>query len=406
MPRFSYEVLTGEGRTLKGEMDGDSASTVVTELQNAGHLPASVQEVSNSKWAQLLRRDLFSGPQLTNRELALATQELATLLNAGMPLDRSLSMLIDLAGAKRSKRLFAAVLEKVRSGKSLAEAIAVQDGAFPPLYVNMVRAGESGGALDVTLKRLAEYLNKSQAARDAVLSALTYPAILMVVAGLSLTLVLTVVLPQFEPLFREAGSSLPLSTRVVMAVGGFVQTYWWLGILLIIAGVWAFREALKLPAYALRWHRLLLRLPLLGDHIKKIETARFSRTLGTLVSNGVSLPAALTLSRETLVNRVLFDDVKKITTRLKEGGGLSLPFATSGLFPSLAIHLMRVGEETGRLDEMLLKIADIYDHEVQKTTERLLALLTPALTIGLGVTIAGIIASVLVALLSINDLVQ
>jgi general secretion pathway protein F len=404
MATFRYEALNEAGGVMSGEMDGTTAAAVIAQLQDSGYLPIGAREIKAGDLGSWLRRDLLGQRRLSRRDLGTATQELATLLKAGLPLDRALDMLVELSESKRAQTLFAAVLEKVRGGASLADAIAAQGEGFPPLYVNMIRAGETGGALDVTLLRLSDYLAKSHAARETVKSALVYPIILVCIAGLSLTIVLTVVLPQFKPLFQDVGVALPWSTRIVMGIGDAVHDFWWVGGLVIVAGVVGFRRAMAVPSVRLRWHRFLLRLPLIRDLVAKTDTARFARTLGTLATNGVPLPTALALSRETLANGVLADAVSEVTTRLKEGEGLSVPLAQAGCFPRLATQLMRVGEETGRLDEMLLNVADVFDREVQRTTERLLAIMTPALTILLGMAIAGIIASVLVALLAVNDL--
>jgi general secretion pathway protein F len=405
---FRYEALTAAGDRTAGEIEGVSRAAVIAKLQDSGYLPIGADEIRTGNLRRWLGRELFEGggARLAGRHLAVATQELATLLKAGLPLDRALDMLVELAEAKRVRTVFAAVLEQVRGGASLADAMHAQGTAFPPLYVTMVRAGERGGALDATLARLADFLAKSHATREAVKSALVYPAILVVVAGLSLVIVLTVVLPQFKPLFHDAGAALPLPTQIVMAVGDVVQDVWWIALLAIAAASLGFRRALAtIPSFALSWHRLLLfRVPLVRTLIAKTETARFARTLGTLAANGVTLPSALTLSRETIANRAMAGAVDDVVTRLKEGEGLAAPLAGTGVFPRLATQLMRVGEETGRLDEMLLNVADIFDREVQRTIERMLVLLTPALTIGLGMMIAGIIASVLLAILSVNDL--
>lgn len=403
MPSFHYEAMTASGRLVSGEMEGTDDSDVIRHLQNDGYLPIRAREVRRGlrEW---LNQDLFKDRRLSQKELAIATQELSTLIKSGMPLDRALDMLITLSESRRLRALLTGVLDRVRDGSGLADALEAQGKAFPPTYINMVRAGEAGGALDTTLARTADFLAKSYATRESVKSALIYPAVLVVVAGLSLFIVLTVVLPQFKPLFRDAGAALPLSTRIVMATGDFVGHYWWLGGLVGLGLLVSFRQALRTPSFAMRWHRLLLRVPLVGSLIAKAETARFCRTLGTLTANGIALTTALKLGRDTLSNRVMVRAVDRVATRMKEGEGLSQPLAETAAFPKLATHLMRVGEETGQLETMLLRVAEVFDAEVQRATERLLALLTPALTIGLGMTIAGIIASILVALISVNDL--
>jgi general secretion pathway protein F len=295
------------------------------------------------------------------------------------------------------------VQEKVRGGSSLADALEAQ-GAFSRFYLNMIRAGEAGGALEVVLKRLTEFLERSQALRETVTSALIYPIILLSVSALSVIILLTFVVPQFQQLFADAGRALPLATQIVIAVGDGFRHYWWVGAMLIVLLVAILRQQLSQPVSRARWDRWFLSLPLFGDFIAKVETARLSRTLGTLLGNGVSLLNALTIVRETLTNQVLATALGEVAEHVKTGRGLAEPLLEAGSFPKLAVQMIRVGEETGQLQEMLLQVADTYDGEVQTAVKRMLTLLEPALILGLGVIIAGIIMSILVAILSLNEL--
>jgi general secretion pathway protein F len=279
-----------------------------------------------------------------------------------------------------------------------------QSSVFSRFYLNMIRAGEAGGSIEVVLARLAEFMERSKALQDSVTSALIYPLILLGVSGLSVVILLTFVVPQFQQLFADAGKALPLATQVVIAVGDGFRRYWWVGLLVIVGLVLTVQQQLSRPQTRYRWDGLLLRAPLLGDLVAKVEMARFARTLGTLLGNGVSLLAALAIVKETLTNQMLASALGDVAENLKAGQGLAEPLLAAGTFPKLAIHMIRVGEETGQLQEMLLQVADTYDGEVQSTVKRLLALLEPVLILGLGVIIAGIIMSILVAILSLNDL--
>jgi general secretion pathway protein F len=381
MPTYRYKAVGPSGDVIAGEMEAANQSAVVERLQELGHLPVRADEVKEGAAAGWLTRDLFAHRRVPRKAVGLVTRELATLLGAGVPLDRSLEILIDLADKEAVRKLLVRVLDGVRGGSSLAEAMAAQGGGFPPFYISMVRAGESGGALDSVLARLADFLEKSQALRENIRSALIYPAILLVMAGASVVVLLTVVVPEFKPLFEDAGEALPAATRVIVAVGEVFARSWWAMGLAVVALAWLLRRQLANPSFRYRWDGLALRLPLFGDLVKKIQLARLSRTLGTLLQNGVALLGAL-----------------------KEGQGLAGPMTATQVFPDLALHLVRVGEETGQLEDMLFKLADIYDREVERTVQRLLALLVPILTIGLGILIAVIIASVLVAFLSVNEL--
>jgi general secretion pathway protein F len=287
---------------------------------------------------------------------------------------------------------------------SLANALGEEEDTFPPYYSTMVRAGEASGALDVVLGRLAEFLEKSQKLRETVKTALYYPIFLLMMALISIVILLTIVVPQFKPLFESAGSALPVSTQILVGVGDFVRGYGWLIVLGLVATYFLVRRYLATGEGRRRWDGFLLGLPFIGGLLTKVEVARFSRTASTLLQNGVSLLPALGIVRDTLSNSVIASSIDSIATRLKEGRGLAEPLAATELFPRLVIHLVRVGEETGQLEDMLAKLADIYDEEVGRTTARLLALLVPVLTIGMGVMVAAIIGSILTAILSVNTL--
>ncbi|CDI02631.1 Type II secretion system protein [Candidatus Competibacter denitrificans Run_A_D11] len=404
MPRYRYEAVDASGEVLRDEMEAPSQEAVIAQLRDGGLLPLSVAEAKGGFLRGALGQPLFSKRRaLSRKAVTLITQQLASLLSAGMPLDRALTILISVSEDEHTKPLLERVQEKVRGGSTLADALEAQ-GVFSRFYLNMVRAGEAGGALETVLKRLTEFLERSQALRETVTSALIYPIILLSVAALSVIILLTFVVPQFQRLFADAGKALPLATQIVIAVGDGFRHYWWVGLIVIGLIVTVARQRLSQPENRLRWDRRLLRIPLLGDLIAKVETARLSRTLGTLLGNGVSLLNALTIVRETLSNRVLANALGEVSEHTKTGRGLAEPLLETGNFPKLAVQMIRVGEETGQLQEMLLQVADTYDNEVQTAVKRLLMLLEPALILGLGVIIAGIIMSILVAILSLNEL--
>jgi general secretion pathway protein F len=404
VPRYRYEAVDAAGETLRDELEAPTPDAAVEQLRDRGLLPLSVNEAKGGLFRGGLGQPLFSKRRaLSRKAIGLFTQQLASLLGAGMPLDRALTILIGVAEDEQSKTLLERVQEKVRGGSALADALEAQ-GAFSRFYLNMIRAGEAGGALETVLKRLNEFLERSQALRETVTSALIYPTILLTVAALSVIILLTFVVPQFERLFADAGKALPLATQIVIAIGNGFQHYWWAGLLVIGLIVMTVRRQLSQPENRARWDHWLLRLPLIGDLIAKVETARLSRTLGTLLGNGVSLLNALTIVRETLSNQVLAVALGEVAEHAKTGRGLAEPLLETGNFPKLAVQMIRVGEETGQLQEMLIQVADTYDGEVQTAVKRLLTLLEPVLILGLGVVIAAIIMSILVAILSLNEL--
>lgn len=404
MPRYRYEAVDASGEVVRDELDAATLDAAIARLRDQGLLPLTVNEAKSGFLRGGFGQPLFSKRRaLSRKTIALLTQQLASLLHAGMPLDRALTILIGVTEDEQAKPVLERVQEKVRGGSSLADALEVQ-GVFSRFYLNMVRAGEAGGALDVVLKRLTEFLERSQALRETVTSALIYPIILLSVSALSVIILLTFVVPQFQRLFADAGKALPLATQIVIAVGDGFRYYWWVGAILFVLLSAVARQQLSRPESRARWDDWFLRLPLFGDLIAKVETARLSRTLGTLLGNGVSMLNALTIVRETLSNQVLAGALGEVAEHVKTGRGLADPLLEAGRFPKLAVQMIRVGEETGQLQEMLLQVADTYDGEVQTAVKRLLTLLEPALILGLGVIIAGIIMSILVAILSLNDL--
>jgi len=402
MPLFTYKAVTPAGETLNGEMEAPNADLVVAHIQEMGNIPVQAREVSSG----FRFETLFRGRQgLTQREVGDLTGQLATLLGAGLPLDRSLGILVDLAENERVEKTLSKIRDRVREGVSLSEALEERHGIFSRFYINMVRAGEMGGALDQTLSRMSEYLERAKELKDGVVSALIYPALLVILAIASLMLLMVYVIPQFTPMFEDFGGELPWLTRVVILVGDVLKNFWWGIIGIVVLVVLWFRRQMQKPASRLRWDGRFLRTKWLGDAIAKIEMARLARTTGTLLVNGVPLLSAISIARNVMTNTVLREDVGEAAKKVKTGAPLARALNESGHFPRLALQMINVGEETGQLDEMLLKVANTYDREVRTTIDRIMAMLVPALTLGLAAIIGVIVMSVLMAILSINELV-
>ena len=405
MAAFRYRAVTAGGELHEGQIEAANREVAVARLQAGGSYPISVErDREAADGARKATPVLRFGERASSKDLATFTRELSTLLASGMPLDRSLVVLGEITPSRRLKANVFGALDRIRGGMPFADALQAQGRTFSWLYISMVRAGEAGGTLDSVLDRLADYLEKAQELRETVISALIYPAILLFVAVGSLLLLLTQVVPQFTELFRDSGAALPTSTLVVIAVGDWTREWWWLTMLAIAVGIACFRIALRTPAIRLAWHRLVLSIPITGSLVRKVEVARVSRTLGTLLSNGVVLLTALRIARETITNQAIGDGFGRLTESIKQGRGLAEPLGTSGLFPPLAVHMIRVGEETGQMEAMLTRVADVYEREVTLAIKRALALLEPILILLLGLIIAGIIVSVLLAVLSINEL--
>jgi len=397
MPIFYYKAVNSSGEIQEGEMSAKDQQMVISRLQKQGFTP--------------IRADLLNSGQQTKNtqkikqdDIAMFTDELSTLLNAGMPLDKAFETLIDLAEKQAVQDMLISVRDDIRGGSSLADAFEAREGIFSRFYINMIKAGEIGSALDKVLIRLNEFLERSKELKETVKSALIYPMILVSVAGLSVVILLTFVVPQFTPMFEDAGKALPVPTQIVIAMGDFFRDFWWLLAFILLGIASFFKSQFAHPKSRYFWDKKLLKLGLVGDLITKMEVARFTRTLGTLLENGVTLLTALAIMKETITNTVIAESVSKVSTDVKEGKGLSDPMAETGVFPKLVIQLVRVGEETGQLQEMLVKVANIYDKEVKASVQRMLALLEPLLILSLGLMISGIIFSILLAILSVNEL--
>jgi len=407
MPVFRYKAVAPSGEMLEGVLEANVQEAVIERLQAMGYVTIRAEEAkSTAAVGEFERRRRFVRHRISADQLAMFTRELATLLNAGLALDRALEVLIGIAEDEAVQAMLVRVRDAVRGGATLSAALASQSGIFSRLYLNMIRAGEAGGALGRVLLRLSEHLERADELRATVVSALIYPTILVAVSVISVMSLLIFVVPQFTQLLEESGKTLPVATQIVVGAGNFLRGYWWAILIAAAGAAYLFRRRLQDPAARLRWDAWLLRLPLAGDLIAKVEVARFARTLSTLIGNGVALLPGLSIANETLGNTMLAEALGRVAAELKAGRGLGRPMLQEGLFPRLAVHMVMVGEETGRLEETLLRVAEVYDREVQRALKRVLTLLEPALILGLAVVIAAIILSILLALLSVNELAR
>lgn len=388
-------------------MDAGAERMVVARLHDQGYLPLKISLPDQTTGK-------LTGPRLTlpalpgqggvrQRDLLVVTQELAALLSAGLPLDRALSVLTGLTNRAELRQAVEQILRHVQRGKSLAEALAEYPKIFPPLYINMIKAGELGGFLDTALARLAEYLERAQEVQDEVKSALAYPAILVCVGGAAIVLMFTFVLPKFAVLFEDMGEALPASTRFLLAVSHFIRDYWWLLALSVVAcgaGLWRY---LASPQGRLAWDGWSLRMAFIGQLLQKREVGRFARTLGTLLKSGVPLLQAMELVEEVVGNQVISRTLTDVRVGVREGEGIAAPLAASGVFPSLALQMVSVGEETGRLDEMLMQVAEYYEKDTQSQLRRLTSLVEPVLLLTMGLIVGFVVIAMLLGLFSVNN---
>lgn len=408
MAFYQYKAVSPGGEVQEGVLEAASTQGAVARLQSMGLIPIRAEEAGAAKAAAAspaARTPLFASRRgVTQQDIMEVTRELATLLRAGLPLDRSFEILISLAPNPKVAELLTRIRNDVRGGQALSKALESQRGAFSRFYVNMIRAGEAGGSLPTVLLRLAEYMERAKALRDNVVASATYPAFLAVISLAAVVILLGAVVPRFKPIFAGAGKTVPAMTQVVMAAGDFMRGYWWvliLGIALLAALV---ARRLQDPGTRYRFDRWRVTAPIVGDLFAKVEMARFSRTLGTLLANGVTLVAALGIVRETMANTWLAEAIGNVARELKEGRGLGRPMMETGRFPMLAVHMILVGEETGRLDDMLMQVAETYDREVEVAIRKALALLQPVMIVAMAAVIGFIIVAILSAMLSVYDL--
>lgn len=403
MPHYRFKAMTSAGKPIRGVIEASNSASALKQLRSQGHYPVSAVDTSQGDWRHALLERLTRSRTASGKEIAASARELSLLLKAGLSLDRALRTMLGLKAMTSLRPALEQALTALRDGSGLADALA-STGVFPKLYVSMVRTSELTGDLDETLQKLADYLDRQQSLRDRVVSALIYPAMLLVTAIASISIILVYVLPTFQPFFESSGHSPPAAVQAMLTAGAILGGYGWaLGIGGLIAFVWG-RRWLKHPGNRMRMDQRLLRLAVAGKLLTTIESERLARTLGTLIQHGVALSAALTVTADGIGNRVIAQAVAETARRLREGSSLASQLNQTGLFPDLLTDLVRVGEESGRLDDMLLRAADMMEYAVRQDIDRILVLLVPGLTISLGVIVAGIIATLMTAILSVNDL--
>jgi len=401
MPVFTYRAADRRGQTIDGVMEAVDARAVVERLRKEAYFPLKVS-------AQGERVSLFArggGARVRQRDLMAMTQMLATLFEAGLPLDRALSILEELAPSPRVRTIVTDLLHSVRGGSSLSEALAKHHPRpFSRLYINMVRAGEKGGVLEVSLRRLAEFLEARAAFNEAVVSALAYPLVITSVGAAAIIFLMTFVIPRFATIFNDLGQAIPLPTQILLSVSAYLQSYWWIGALAVMAAVLTWRIWTGTPQGRAAWDQFVLRMPIAGTLAMKVETARFARTLGTMLKSGVPVLGAMAVVGDMMSNQSVGGAVGRVADGVKRGGTIAAGMREHTAFPALAVHMVRVGEETGRLEEMLLKVADTFESDVRTELKRVLGLLEPAIILGMGVLVAFIVVAMLLAIFSINEI--
>lgn len=410
MPEFTYRAANAQGVIQQGVIDAPGRDQALRQLRAKGLTPVTITEgqaqaaAKPSADVKLSRRAARKAPG--HADIHNFTSELSVMLRAGLPLDRALRVLISMSRLPSFTTVLDDIFRAVKSGKSFSQALAPHQALFGDFYINMVRSGEAGGQLAGVLSSLAEHLERLKALRESVISALIYPVILLVVAALSVVMMLGFVVPQFETLFADMGDALPLPTRIIVQLGDLIGQWGWALLIGTIVVVSLVRSWLRSPSGRAWKDARLLKIPVVGTVVRKYEITRFTRSMGTLLGNGVPIVRALGIASATMGNQVMRQALDGVGPAIKRGGRLADALEQSGLFTPLVLNMVRLGEETGRLDEMLLEVARVHDGEVQAGVKRVLTLVEPALILLLGGVIAAIIVSILMGILSVNELVM
>ncbi len=389
MPKFEYEAMDSGGQEVTGTIEAASEDAAVSRLKDQGYRPFEVNEASEGGFD--LNIPFISGPPVDQEEVALFTRQMATLLDAGLPLLRAVNIMKDQTENEDFKDILEEVSQDIKGGSSFSEALERHPEVFEDLYVNMVKAGEVGGVMEAVLQRLAEFSEKAQELRTKIKSATMYPAIMFAIAILVVVFLLIFVLPTFIDLFQEMGVDLPLPTRIVIGISNFLQTRWYVVLGMVIAGYYALKWYYGTDQGEYNIDKLKLNVPIFGALFRKVSTARFTRTLATLIRSGVPILQAIEIVQDTIGNRVVAETMDDVYDSISEGDTISEPLHEAGIFPPMVTHMISVGEETGSLDEMLSRIADTYEMQVEEMVEGLSSMLEPILILFMGIMVGTIV---------------
>jgi general secretion pathway protein F len=399
MPLYSYKVLTPENTYLEGQIQADSEHAVINKLQNMGYFPISTSVIDSNTSQKSV---WFLNEKVSQKDVLILTQKLSITMKAGLSLDDALALQIETADSPAVKSMLEKVTLSIHNGATLSEAFS-EYNVFDRFYLNTLHAGENTGKLDLVLGRLALHLKHAQQVKKQIITALTYPIVLMVVAVLTLWILLIYVVPQFQALFDDMGQTLPLPTQIVISIANITKNYGWVLIIALSFFIFSIKTLLKSQSHRRHIDNIILATPLISNIIIKREVGRFCRTLGTLLANGVPILKALNIISGSINNTIISKIVEETKDDVQKGHRLAESLSKSSIFPQVALHLIKVGEQTGELTTMLEQVTEIYDQELSDDLSRFLTLLEPLLIIGLGVIIAAIIISVLLAILALNE---
>ncbi len=407
MPKYAYKALNKEGNEIFGVLQAESQALAINDVRTLGLFPTMVREArkSDERRARKEKRginELYFGG-VKNKQIVVMTRQLSTLIDAGLPLLRSLNVLISQQKPSKLKDILTEIASDIQSGATFSDSLAKHPKQFDRLFVNMVRAGEVGGMLEVVLNRLAMFMERREALKRRVKGAMIYPAAVIIIATAIVTFLLVKVVPVFAEIFGEMGAKLPAPTMFLIAAGDFVMYKGWLLWCIVCWTIISIKLLSQFHAVRRVSHRVQLKLPLVGDLVTKVAVARFARTLGTLITSGVPILQALKITKETISNYIVQDAMDKVHDSIKEGDTIAAPLDETKIFPPMVVNMIDVGEETGSIDAMLLKVADIYDAEVEAAVEGMLQLMEPAIIVILGGIIGFIVVSLYLPIFTLGD---
>ncbi len=410
MTTYFYQATDQTGEIVEGDIEASDYRVAVQKVRNLNYFPIKVtQEEPDTSFLKKWKAptsQAFSFSKVSSYELMNFTQQLATLISSKLTLDKSLTITTRLTEKEKTREMFQDIQKRVHGGSSFADALAVYPKVFSKMYINLIRAGELGGVLDVVLKRLAEFLENLQDTKSKITNAMIYPAILISFGGAAVIFLMSFVVPKFAVIFEDKGDAIPLLTKVLLNVSGFmIQNWWSIGATSVFALI-AFVTYLKSDVGKMHWDQLVLKLPLFGDLVKKVEVSRFSRTMATLLDSGVPVLQALNVVQTVISNRVIAAAMKPLQEGLKSGQGISRSLQKTDTFPPLAVHMIVVGEETGELENMMVNVADAFDKEVDNSIRRILAVLGPLLLLSIGGTLIFIVVAIFLGMFSVTNLIM
>ncbi len=399
--QYRYRAKKLSGEVIEGVLEADNQRLVISKLQQMQVFPISVKEQGGSGFGQEL--NLNSLRRVSARDVTTFSRQLCDLLKAGLPLVRCLDVITQQTSNPKMVEVVKAVSSDVHGGTTIADAMAKHPRVFPPLYSSMVRAGEVGGMLDAVMERLAQFLEAEQETRSKIISAMTYPAFMVMVCVFVMIILFTVVVPNFMVMFEESEIELPISTFILLEFSEFIRDWWWIMVLGIVGGIVMLRQYISTDAGRIQFDRFKLSLPLVGDLIRKREIAKFARTLGTLLGNGVQILKALAITEEVITNRILKEDIKGFADNIKEGAKLSTRMSESPLFPPVAVNMVAVGEETGNLETTLQRVADAFESETDRVIKTLTTIIEPVMIVFMALVVGFIVFAMIMPIFQISQ---